>query len=276
MKNRFDGNIMRMVLRPKCVAAPLPFFARTMGHYKVDRTYIGGRKVKNFVQLYWCINGEGVFYLKGKEYPLKPGYVAYYLGGDFQHVKSNSACWEYRWLTFAGPLANEVMEAFQISRTPHFSGKCPEDLFIMLENEMREKNLYSQRMASSTVYKILAVAANYPHKYKTLKSRKQNFFDDALALMRNSFSDPETNVDSISRRLRVHRVSLSRVFRERIKTSPSRYLMTLRMEKAKALLNDMELSIKQISGLSGFSDANYFEKVFRKFNGKTPTEHRSG
>ncbi|MEG1873362.1 MAG: helix-turn-helix domain-containing protein, partial [Ruthenibacterium sp.] len=46
---------------------------------------------------------------------------------------------------------------------------------------------------------------------------------------------------------------------------------------AKQLLRRSELlSIGQISVATGFSDMNYFAKVFRHATGMTPTEYRRG
>ena len=52
------------------------------------------------------------------------------------------------------------------------------------------------------------------------------------------------------------------------------YLTGLRIEKARQLLLKRELSIKQVCVDSGYSDPNYFSRVFKKWTGLTPTEFR--
>ena len=47
-----------------------------------------------------------------------------------------------------------------------------------------------------------------------------------------------------------------------------------RMQRAKDLLRDHSRSIKEISAESGYSDPNYFSKLFKKIVGLTPTEFR--
>ena len=52
------------------------------------------------------------------------------------------------------------------------------------------------------------------------------------------------------------------------------YLTDYRVEKAKALLADMMINIKDVSAEVGYRDSNYFARVFKRSTGITPTEYR--
>lgn len=52
------------------------------------------------------------------------------------------------------------------------------------------------------------------------------------------------------------------------------YLSEYRVEKAKELLDDVAINIKDISQEVGYRDSNYFAKVFKRIAGETPTEYR--
>lgn len=52
------------------------------------------------------------------------------------------------------------------------------------------------------------------------------------------------------------------------------YLTDLRMKRAKEFLTETGLSIKAVSYETGYSDPNYFSKIFKKHTGLTPTEYR--
>ncbi|SFB81871.1 response regulator transcription factor [Butyrivibrio sp. YAB3001] len=54
------------------------------------------------------------------------------------------------------------------------------------------------------------------------------------------------------------------------------YLNEYRLNKAKLLLADPMINIKDISNKAGFRDANYFTRVFKRMVGMTPSEYRSG
>lgn len=57
-------------------------------------------------------------------------------------------------------------------------------------------------------------------------------------------------------------------------TTPNRYLLQRKIEKAKQLLSAPDLTLAQIADLSGFSDVYYFSKVFKQETGLPPGEYR--
>lgn len=52
------------------------------------------------------------------------------------------------------------------------------------------------------------------------------------------------------------------------------YLTDFRVEKAKEMLADIRINIKDISMKVGYHDSNYFAKVFKRVVGVTPSEYR--
>lgn len=67
---------------------------------------------------------------------------------------------------------------------------------------------------------------------------------------------------------------LSKLFHDRVGTSPSRYLTDLRMQKAKKLLLDSQLSIKEIAERVGYPDPFHFSKSFKNAVGMSPAQFR--
>lgn len=68
---------------------------------------------------------------------------------------------------------------------------------------------------------------------------------------------------------------LSRLFREELDTSFTRFVNDRRMEHARFLLATSTRNIAEVAEAVGFRDPNYFGKVFRKSVGVTPTVYRS-
>ncbi len=64
-------------------------------------------------------------------------------------------------------------------------------------------------------------------------------------------------------------------FREATGTSPLSYLINLRLEKARGLLEETVLPIAEIALQCGFCDSNYMIKHFRLRHGITPARYRS-
>jgi YesN/AraC family two-component response regulator len=69
---------------------------------------------------------------------------------------------------------------------------------------------------------------------------------------------------------------LSRIFKKETLSSFSEYLNRFRVSKAKMLLAEKKLAIKQIVDEAGFTSYNYFFKVFKDIEGITPLEYTDG
>ena len=68
--------------------------------------------------------------------------------------------------------------------------------------------------------------------------------------------------------------TLSRMFRVYTKGGYRGYLNTLRTTIAKVYLESSDISIRELSALLGYTDANYFSTVFRKLCGLSPEGFR--
>ena len=69
--------------------------------------------------------------------------------------------------------------------------------------------------------------------------------------------------------------TLNRRFREATGMTPTEWVIRLRIESARDLLNSTNLEIGDIALRCGFSDAGYFNRVFRKHTETTPGQYRT-
>lgn len=81
-------------------------------------------------------------------------------------------------------------------------------------------------------------------------------------------------LDEVSREVSVSSQYLSKLFKLEMKENFIDYLTTIRIEKAKSFLEEGKLTIKQISYKIGYSDPNYFSRIFKKVVGISPTEYK--
>lgn len=97
----------------------------------------------------------------------------------------------------------------------------------------------------------------------------------AISFIREHYTDPDFNLSSLSYSMNVSLSYLSTVFKQATGNNLSTYVAELRHEKAKELLSDLQYPISQVSARSGYSDAKYFAKLFKKKTGSTPSEYRN-
>ncbi len=63
-------------------------------------------------------------------------------------------------------------------------------------------------------------------------------------------------------------------FKKHYGTTPMRYLTEQRLSRALILLEDQSMTIKEIACKVGYDDPLYFSRLFRKYSGKSPKQHR--
>ena len=81
----------------------------------------------------------------------------------------------------------------------------------------------------------------------------------------------------VARLARVSGVSaahFARSFKEAFGVPPHRYLLTRRIERAKALLRDTDISITDIAFQTGWKSLGTFGRIFRDVTGASPGEIR--
>ena len=64
------------------------------------------------------------------------------------------------------------------------------------------------------------------------------------------------------------------LFKEQVGMAPTKYLIKLRIEHARELLESTNLPIEEIGLSCGYPDINFFSRVFKKYVGVSPSNYR--
>ncbi len=84
----------------------------------------------------------------------------------------------------------------------------------------------------------------------------------------------DISLEDVSRKVDISSYYFSKLFKEETGENFIEYLTNIRITNAKKLLQNRDLSIKNICADTGYSDPNYFSRIFKKLVGVTPTEYR--
>lgn len=85
----------------------------------------------------------------------------------------------------------------------------------------------------------------------------------------------EIKVDDLCKVACMSKSSFYRAFTDEYGITPVQLILEERLKYSKQLLKENhELSIKEVAYASGFNDPNYFSRMFRKTEGKSPSEFR--
>lgn len=84
------------------------------------------------------------------------------------------------------------------------------------------------------------------------------------------------SLQSVAKEFGISPAYISKLFRKYEDNSFNNYLTSIRMEKAKSLMNgDQNLYVKDIAAMVGYSDQFYFSRLFRSYVGLCPMDYLS-
>ena len=102
---------------------------------------------------------------------------------------------------------------------------------------------------------------------------KEQVIRQAVAFM-EAHLDDTLSVEQIAEAVFLSPHYFSELFRRQTGAPPWEYLTSLRLYRAKALLQSTNLSIAEIALTAGFTDSSYFTRAFKAHIGLTPREFR--
>lgn len=133
------------------------------------------------------------------------------------------------------------------------------------------------RVKIETLHKNLEkLRAHYSHEVLlkpalfSVNSTEKTFFNKLQTIIDEELQNPDFNVDAFSHNIGMSRMQLHRKLKATLGISASEFLRTERLKTARHLLQTSDLSISEVAYSTGFNDANYFSKSFKKLFQITP------
>jgi len=106
-------------------------------------------------------------------------------------------------------------------------------------------------------------------------SHSENLTKKAMDYINQHYSDVNLTLEKLSSQINVSISHLSMLFKKNSGVTFSKYLINIRITKAKELLDTTNLKIVDISEKVGYKDVYYFSHSFKKVTGVSPREYRN-
>lgn len=111
--------------------------------------------------------------------------------------------------------------------------------------------------------------------YEFKSPNKKYVVQQIMKYMENHYKE-KISLDQIAENMYLSPFYISKLFKSETGDTPINYLISLRMEKAKELLDqNSTLSIQEAAAAVGYEDAYHFSKLFKKYYGLSPLYYKA-
>ena len=259
-------------------ALPLQTLRGIGMHHITSHDYHWDNRVRknSYVLLQYTISGKGSFQTPDHTYPQQTGDLfLVQVPGDSQYsLPDDSEYWDVLYLEFSSECL-PLLYHIHLSCGPAFhletSSTLPEQMKQLYADAISNQ-LASVFDNSKAAYAFLLDLADYALENPALSSPRVTLAKNYLD---SNYYNTDLNLDEVADAVGLSKYHLCREFNHLYGISPGKYLANLRLQKSCALLlQNRQHTIAEIASMVGFSNDNYFCKVFRKAFGTTPTQYR--
>jgi two-component system, response regulator YesN len=149
---------------------------------------------------------------------------------------------------------------------------------IFSELEEDYLNLFNQVLYSTVIYRNVQELILFTEKIFNIKEsvgkRKKDLIDKCLDYIHTHYWQTSLSVESIGRTFNRNSSYISSLFKQKTGKTFRETLNEIRITKAKKLLQETEMSVKEISSICGFAHQQYFSRVFKQKTNQTPNQYR--
>ncbi len=239
-----------------------------------------GPAVRDHFLIHYVLRGKGTFTINGRTYKLEKG-QGFLIPPNVvtQYQADGIDPWSYSWVGFNGLKAESYLSRANLSlENPIFvydRDDFVKDLFLKM---VATKNLEKTREIYLLGYLYIFLGrmmdiAEENHAFETKEDRKEAYIKKAIEYIEMNYYR-KISVSEMCRHVGMDRSYVYSVFKEYLNVSPQEYLIKYRMDKARELLKNMQLSIGDVSRSVGYEDALLFSRMFKKINGMSPKNYR--
>lgn len=144
---------------------------------------------------------------------------------------------------------------------------------MIIEKTKQERSGY-QPFISGIVLHLIG-NCNAIIKQRVLKnSEEESIINRARLLFRSNINNPYSP-EQVAKELNVGYSWFRKQFKNYTGLSPGQYYLQLKIERAKDLLTNSHMRIKEISIELNFDSTLYFSKIFKEKTGFNPTDYRN-
>lgn len=260
---------------------------------KKEATHRGEDHTHDYLELTYILKGQARYRIEGKTHILKPGDLL--LGNPgvvhrFDLMEGEKPPMEVYIGVSNFHFQNMLQQSIILPDGGHILHCSPElkqDLNQLIQTMISEtKNqqtgqyfmikAYLVQLLLLVIRQIRGEEKQEKKGYVFESSSKGYVVKRIIAYMNENYAT-RISLDQIAQNMYLSPVYISKIFKEETGESPIRYLIQIRLEKAKEILENENCgNIRDVALAVGYEDVYYFSKLFKKYYGIAPAYYKKG
>lgn len=148
----------------------------------------------------------------------------------------------------------------------------------MESGDDNENKYIWQEVESHITLQVLSefLVSNIETICKKLEFKEEvvNKLDEIHKYILEHYTDNQLSIQNISSHTFLSQTYLCAFFKKSTGKTINEFITELRIERAKELLKDSRIKLYEVASFIGYTDANYFSTIFKKYLGFAPSEYR--
>lgn len=141
------------------------------------------------------------------------------------------------------------------------TNNAPPKFYAEIQKRLRSHFTQAEKL-------VAALAYSRPHE--------ATFLQKINALIKANLEHETFDTNALCKAMAMSRTQLFRRLKPLIRQAPARYIKTMRLQKAKALLETTDFTVGEIAFKTGFQNGSHFTKIFQQQYGLLPSVFRRG
>ena len=233
--------------------------------------------------LHVILSGKGVLSVNGVETQLHFGQIFVTKPGeDTWYRADREDPWSYCWMAYDGTEARHYTEAAGLVTGTNWLN-CRIDVtrfYTLVQNALEYSSNLTlsgdlNRLARLMEFLALAIeSANRDSKSspRKLEYSARVYVEYAVNYLQANY--PNAKINDVAQQIGINRSYLTSIFRRQMGISPQEYLMQYRMDKAREMLLESDISVQEIALRVGYDNALTFSKIFKSYYDLSPAHYR--
>ncbi len=236
----------------------------------------------NFAELFYVSKGVGQFLLENDKFTVQENDLVI-VNPKTLHTETalNNANFEYIVLGIEG-----LSFLFEQSESDTYIKNCTvnnfsehkkelEVLFNTLKDEISRQSFGYEIICQNTLEILLVKIARYAkYDFSIVPSNKSSKECSTIKQYIDIHFKENLTLDFLANLVHMNKFYMVHEFTKSFGMSPINYLIDKRIQESKYLLTNTNLSLSQISEITGFSSPSYFSQAFKRVTKTSPKEYR--